>query len=429
MLPKKRYEFLFIDLGFFKKEENAEEYTKQLEPFWSIFPGIEIIILTSPNDVRSAVNLVRAGVSDYLTLPIDPAETRHIIDTVRKDIRLHSELRYLRNQFWRPEAFPVLKTQNERMKAVFEKVRAVAPTETTVFLMGETGTGKGVIANLIHRHSRRSERQFIQIHCGAIPETLLESELFGHEKGAFTGADRRKLGKFEIAQGGTLFLDEIGTISASMQIKLLQILQDRTYQRVGGETVLKADVRIIVATNADLKTMCEEGQFRRDLYYRLNVFPIEIPKLRDRREDIPLLVNTLLDRLNRFSNKRITGIDPEVIEAFQRYDWPGNIRELENVIERAYILEDTLLLTMKHMPAEWLSSEHLIDSAFTNSSLTLEEVRKQAVARVEREYLSQLLTEHKGVIHRTAEAVGIGVRQLHKLMTRHGLKKEDFKPT
>ena len=427
MLPKKRYEFLFIELDFLRTDGDTGDDTEQLKPFWSVFPGIEIVILTPSKSIREAVRIVKAGASDYLTHPIDPAETRYVIDNIRREIRLHSELRYLRSQFWRREAFAVLKTNNKQMKEVFEKVRAVSPTDTTVFLTGETGTGKGVIANLIHRHSRRSEKQFIQVHCGAIPDTLLESELFGHEKGAFTGADRRKLGKFEIAQGGTIFLDEIGTISSSMQIKLLQILQDRTYQRVGGESVLKADVRILVATNADLQAMCEEGRFRRDLFYRLNVFPIDIPLLKDRREDIPLLVETFLDRLNKFSNKRIVGIDPEVQRALEYYDWPGNIRELENVIERAYIIESSSVLTPKNFPAELFPAELSMERVRTDSSSTLAEIRKQAVEGVEKQYLTQLLMEHRGVIKKTAESAGIGVRQLHKLMTRYGLKKENFK--
>ena len=241
--------------------------------------------------------------------------------------------------FWRPEALKVVRTQSPRMRQVLEKLKSVAPTRTTVLLLGDTGVGKGMIAKLIHQHSSRSDMPFVHLHCGAIPETLVESELFGYEKGAFTGANKRKLGRFDKAQGGMLFLDEVNTITPSTQIKLLQVLQERIFQRVGGEQPIEADVRIITASNSDLSALCEEGSFRRDLYYRLSVFPIQLPSLRERTEDIPQIIDSLIEWFNQHYFKDIQGIDPFVIKALKQYDWPGNVRELENIIERAYILE------------------------------------------------------------------------------------------
>ena len=228
--------------------------------------------------------------------------------------------------FWRPEALKVVRTQSPRMRQVLEKLKSVAPTRTTVLLLGDTGVGKGMIAKLIHQHSSRSDMPFVHLHCGAIPETLVESELFGYEKGAFTGANKRKLGRFDKAQGGTLFLDEVNTISPSTQIKLLQVLQERIFQRVGGEQPIEADVRIITASNSDLSALCEEGSFRRDLYYRLSVFPIQLPSLRERTEDIPQIIDSLIEWFNQHYFKDIQGIDPLGIKALKQYHWPGNVR-------------------------------------------------------------------------------------------------------
>jgi DNA-binding NtrC family response regulator len=255
----------------------------------------------------------------------------------------------------------------------------------------------------------------------------LESELFGHEKGAFTGAVRRKLGKFEIAKGGTIFLDEIGTITPTAQIKLLQILQDGAFQRVGGEETLEADVRVIAASNVDLKQMCDEGQFRKDLYYRLNVFPIEIPLLNERIEDIPSLSNTILKKLNKFSIKEINSIHPRVMEAFKAYDWPGNIRELENLIERAYILESSSILTQESFPDDLFNSESTWVVVPTGNSMSLADARKRGIEEIERNYLKDVLSRHKGRIGDSAAEAGISTRQLNKLMNKYGLKKEKFK--
>jgi len=427
LFQKKRYEFLFIDVELMDCVGDKNEFKKQLQPFWSAFPEAEIIVLTSQKKIRQAVNIVKAGASNYLIYPIDPEEVKLITASIHRDQQIYSELKFLRSRFWRRESHAYLRTKSSAMEAVFDQVQKVSPTDTTILLTGETGTGKGVIANLIHRHSMRSEKQFIPVHCGAIPDTLLESELFGHEKGAFTSADRRKLGKFEIANHGTIFLDEIGTISASMQIKLLQVLQDRTYQRIGGENIMKTDVRVIVATNANLMQMCEDGTFRKDLFYRLNVFPIEIPPLRERKEDIPNLVEMFLERQNRFSLKKIRDVESKVIDALCDYHWPGNIRELENVIERAYVIESSSILRASSFPMEIFSEKVPIDLSSVNTSLTLDQARKEVIEQVEKTYLEELLQKNKGRIRQTAEAAGIGVRQLHKLMTKYKLRKEDFK--
>jgi transcriptional regulator with GAF, ATPase, and Fis domain len=348
-------------------------------------------------------------------------------ESITESIMMHSELDYLRDQFWHIDSLGLVQTKSPAMKSVFDKIRSVSPTKSTVLLLGDTGTGKSVLAKLIHQHSNRKDAQFISVHCGALPDTLVESEMFGHEKGAFTGAIKRKLGKFEIASGGTIFLDEIGTITPSAQIKLLQILQDGTFQRVGGEETLETDVRVIAATNANLKKMCDEGQFRKDLYYRLNVFPIEIPSLKERIDDIPLFIETFLNHLNKFSAKAINGIHPGVLQAFKVYTWPGNIRELENLVERAYILETSAVLTPESFPNELFDSESNPVFLSFNETLTLAQARQRGIEEIERNYLKEVLARNNGKIGKSAEDAGISTRQLNKLMNKYKIRKEEFK--
>jgi len=427
ILRKKRYDFIFIDLEIFRESVQNNRHKEALQPFWSLYPTIEIIIMTPEAMIREAVRVVKAGASDYITYPINPEEVKYVTDNVLESQIVRCELDYLRDKFWAADSLELMYSTNPLMKTLYEKIRAVAPTKSTVLLSGETGTGKSVLAKFLHRHSNRRDNQFISVHCGAIPDTLLESELFGHEKGAFTGAVRRKLGKFEIARGGTIFLDETGTITPSAQIKLLQVLQDGTFQRVGGEVNFKADVRVIAATNVDLKKMCDDGNFRIDLYYRLNVFPIEIPPLRDRIEDIPYLVEGFIKKLNKVDTKNIYDIDPRVVEAFNHYSWLGNIRELENLIERAYILETSSVLTPESFPSELFEFDAPLASLPADSSLTLAETRKRGIDTIERNYLKDLLTRNMGKIKDSALAAGITTRQFHKLMAKYGLHKEDFK--
>jgi DNA-binding NtrC family response regulator len=428
LLQKKRYDLIFVDLEILVQDIPEQHNKTVFEPFWHLYPSIEIIVMTHPNMLRKAVGIVKAGARDYLNYPIDPVEVKHLIENITETILMESELDYLRDRFWLVDSMELVKTKSAHMQNVFDKIRSVSPTKSTVLLNGETGTGKNLLAKLIHQHSNRKDAQFISVHCGAIPDTLLESELFGHEKGAFTGAVRRKLGKFEIAKGGTIFLDEIGTITPSAQIKLLQILQDDTFQRVGGEETLDANVRVIAATNTNLKKMCDAGEFRKDLYYRLNVFPIEIPRLVERKEDITNISEVILAKLDKLNSKAISAIHPHVLAAFEEYEWPGNIRELENLIERAYILETSSLLTPESFPKELFEGGGFISSPSLSSPLTLSQARQKGIEDIERNYLKELLIKHKGKINDSAKEAGISTRQLNKLMNKYEIRKEEFKP-
>jgi DNA-binding NtrC family response regulator len=429
---RRHYEFLVLDIALLLPENGVKtdqsHYRGELTPFWLLLPNTDIIVMTRQETIREAVLAVKAGAADYVTFPVDPEEISLVTERIFEDKRNASELDYLRDRFWARDSHDLAPTHSPMMETVLDKLRSVSPTRTTVMLYGETGTGKGVIARLIHRHSNRRGHQFIGVHCGAITETLVESELFGHDKGAFTGAFKRKLGKFEIASGGTIFLDEIGTISSSTQIKLLQVLQDHSFQRVGGEETIECDARVIAATNMNLKEMVDSGSFRRDLYYRLNVFPIEVPSLRERKEDIPLLAETFLKRLNLLYGKEIHGIHSQVIEAFQRYNWPGNIRELENLIERAFILETGPVLTPDVFPVDLFEADRQeVAGACLNPCGTLAEVRALGVERIEKQYLAEVLTANRGRISESAKQAGISTRQLHKLLTKYGIRKEAFK--
>jgi DNA-binding NtrC family response regulator len=427
MLGTNRYDLIFLDLETLQGSLADKDYKTAVKQFRNLQPSVEIVVMAPRAMVREALKAVKAGATDYITYPIDPEEVNHLTETINEAIILQSELDYLRDRFWQSDYLDLVKTKSPAMQQVFAKIRSVAPTKSTVLLIGETGTGKGLIARLIHQHSNRRDAQFISVHCGAIPDTLVESELFGHEKGAFTGAVRKKLGKFEIAKGGTIFLDEIGTITPSAQIKLLQVLQDGTFQRVGGEETIQANVRVIAATNMDLERMCDDGEFRKDLYYRLNVFPVEIPPLRERKEDIPHIAQVLLHRLENFNKKQIRSIHNKVMEGFIKYTWPGNVRELENLLERAYILEESKVLSVDSFPAELIASQEVSAGVSVDYSLPLAEVRNRGVEEIERRYLRELLASNRGRIKESAEVAGISTRQLHKLLNKYQIRKEEFK--
>jgi DNA-binding NtrC family response regulator len=300
--------------------------------------GLPVVVMTAHGTIESAVEAMKNGASDYVLKPFSLAE---LVLVIRKELdshQLREENRTLREALGQRYQYENIVARGEKMQAVLALVERVAPTNSTVLLGGESGVGKDLIARAIHEHSRRASGPFIKINSTAIPETLLESELFGYEKGAFSGATATKPGKFELADKGTLFLDEIGDIPAAIQVKLLRVLQEREFERLGGTKTLKVDVRLIAATNRDLRAALEEGTFREDLYYRLNVVAIDIPPLRDHKEDIPPLADFFLQKFARESNKKMEGITPAAVKLLMDYHWPGNVRELQNIIERGVTL-------------------------------------------------------------------------------------------
>jgi DNA-binding NtrC family response regulator len=427
LISKDRPRFVFIDIGLLKEPDSGSKVNWALQRIWSLSPISEVIVMTPKEVTRDAVRAVKAGASEFITYPITAEEVRYTIDSINEYTTLQTELEYLRDHFWDSDSLAMVQTKHPEMQKVFERIRLVASTNATVLLTGETGTGKGVLAKLIHNHSNRKNNQFVEVHCGAIPDNLLESELFGHEKGAFTGAVRQKLGKFEIAHGGTIFLDEVGTLTPPAQIKLLKVLQDGIFQRVGGEETIQVDVRVISATNLDLGKACEQGQFRLDLYYRLNVFAIKIPSLRERIDDIPYFVDLFMQKWEKITRKNIRAVHPNVLEAFNRYPWPGNIRELENLMERAFILGHSPILDEDDFPEEIIGIEPFQSNEPLDFSPSLAEVRRRAVNAAESFYIRELLSKHKGRIHASAEAAGITTRQLNKLMVKHNIDKKAFR--
>jgi len=301
-------------------------------------PALPIIVMTAYGTVETAVEAMKAGASDYVLKPFSLAEMRMVVEKELDVRRLREENRSLREALGQRYSYPNIVSTSEKMQAVLAIVERVAPTFSTVLLGGETGVGKDLIARLIHQRSTRASGPFIKINSTAIPENLLESELFGYEKGAFTGAATSKAGKFELADKGTLFLDEIGDVPPATQVKLLRVIQEREFERLGGTRTLRVDVRLVAATNRDLRAALEQGTFRQDLYYRLNVVPIDIPPLRERKEDIPELARLFVARFGERSAKHVTGISPEAMRKLMDFHWPGNARELENIIERGAAL-------------------------------------------------------------------------------------------
>jgi two-component system response regulator PilR (NtrC family)/two-component system response regulator HydG len=312
---------------------------------------IEVIVMTAHGSIEQAVQAMQEGAADYLTKPIDLADLRARVDRAIRSCSLAEEIRYLRDEVNRRYGVQPLLGHSRAMEQVYELIRQVAPTNATVLITGESGTGKELTARALHFLSRRRDKPFLPINGAAFAESLLESELFGHERGAFTGATERRIGKLELAQGGTLFLDEIAEVSRAVQVKLLRVLEQREFMRVGGSQTIRIDVRLVTATNADLEQLVASKRFREDLYYRLKVITIPLPPLRDRREDIPLLVQAFLQQFAAETGKVIRGIREEALEVLVRYRWPGNVRELRNVVESMVVLARRPELTLADVPA------------------------------------------------------------------------------
>jgi len=309
-----------------------------------------VIMVTAHGTIETAVDAMKMGAKDYILKPIRINEILSKVERITQLNSLIKENEYLLSKLKQTYDFTNMVGKTEKIRKLFELVKDVAATNTTVLIQGESGVGKELIANAIHYNSPRAKRPFVKVNCGVLAESLLESELFGHVRGAFTGAIRDKIGRFEMANGGTLFLDEIGDISLNMQLKLLRVLQEGEFERVGGTETIKVDVRIIAATNKNLKKAMEDGTFRQDLYYRLNVIPIYVPPLRERREDIKYLTYHFIEKFNKIYGKQITEIESEAMEILEKYDYPGNIRELENLIERIIVLNKKNVITVKDLP-------------------------------------------------------------------------------
>ncbi|RMH42647.1 MAG: sigma-54-dependent Fis family transcriptional regulator [Deltaproteobacteria bacterium] len=368
----------------------------------------EIVVMTAFGAVDTAVEAMRRGAADYLTKPLNFEELALVVERVLQQQRLRSEAEQLRARLARRFHLDNLVGDSPQMQQVYQVVQQVAPSRATVLITGESGTGKELVAAALHQHSPRAAGPFIKLHCAALAETLLESELFGHERGAFTGAVARRDGRFQLANGETLFLDEIGEISPATQVKLLRFLQEREFERVGGTETIKVDVRVIAATNKDLAEEVRAGRFREDLYYRLNVVSIEMPALRDRPGDIPLLANHFLRRFAEENGKSVDGFTPAALDALEAYDWPGNVRELENAVERAVVLARGPLVDVTELPAAVRKQRAPAESAAAGAP----PIPGSTLADIERYAILQTLESVGGSTSKAAAILGVSVRKI-----------------
>lgn len=386
-------------------------------------PEIPLIMITGHGSIDSAVEAMKAGAADYLTKPFNPDELEFRISRALEKQRLDRRARLLEEEMASSAGrLGDMIGHGKEMEKVFRLTRRVAETETNVLILGETGTGKGLLARAIHAHSSRRNEVFVSVSCAALTPTLLESELFGHEKGAFTGATERRKGRFEIANGGTLFLDEIAELSQNLQTKLLDVVQERKFERVGGSETLEVDVRLITATNRNLMEAVREGKFREDLYYRLNVVPITLPPLRSRPEDIEALALHFLKRARENTGSQIKGIAPAAMRMLLDYPWPGNVRELENTIERAVVLAEGEYVE------EFEFEKHAApEETPVSTERPLKDIIKEQTELVEKQYLKELLRRFGGNVSKSSEHAGIDRRTLFEKMKQYGLRKEDYK--
>jgi len=379
-------------------------------------PTTLFIIMTAYGTVDNAVKAIKAGAYDYLTKPINLDELDLLLARALKNRELEAENVYLKEQLEKRFGMENMIGHSRVMENVFELIRQIGPSNATVLITGKSGTGKELVARAIHQQSPRKNKPFIPIHCASLSPSLQESELFGHEKGSFTGAVAQKKGKFEIADGGTIFLDEVNEIPLAMQVKLLRFLEMREFERVGGNRPIQVDVRLLAASNSDLQVLVREGEIREDLFFRLNVVRIELPPLMDRREDIPLLVHTFINEFNRINRKDITGITPEALRILQTYDWPGNVRELRNCIESMVVLSKDSILTEDDIPIEIRRRQTDIPVSPEPDSFS--------VKTMEKELIRGAIAKSSGNKKRAAELLGISRRTLYRKMEEYGLKSQ-----
>jgi len=415
-VKKQPYDLVLMDVRMVKMSG-----LEALDAIKAYNPAIPVIIMTAYSSVETAVEALKQGAHDYLTKPLDFEKLKITIERTMEHTRLKQENRLLKESLGKHFDRQNIIGQSTAMVKLLESVAQVAPSEATVLISGESGTGKELIAGAIHFNSSRKEGPFVKLNCAAITETLLESELFGHEKGAFTGAERRKEGRFSLAHRGSLFLDEVSEMPVQMQVKLLRVLQERELTRVGGETTIKVDVRVIAATNKDLAEEIKAGRFREDLYYRLNVVGLQMPPLRRRREDIPLLAQHFLETFNARNRKEIKAFTPQAMERIIKYDWPGNVRELMNAVERAVVLSRTDYLSGEDFPAVHSpdagddEASQRADLIQLDGDVSLEKIEKKAILKT--------LEAAGGNKSKTARRLGITRKTLHKKLKAYGVMR------
>jgi DNA-binding NtrC family response regulator len=391
-----------------------------LEKIKKLNEDIPIIMMTAYADVQSAVKAMKMGVCDFIPKPFEDHILLSAIKNAIERYRLNYEVLKFREHIKSEMTIPeIVLGESKEAKSLISQIKQVAPTNITVLLYGESGTGKGILARLIHLYSRRNDKLFITIDCGTLPENLIESELFGYEKGAFTGAITRKLGQIELANEGTLFIDEIGNLNLSMQAKLLRVLEEATIQRIGSKFPQKVNTRIIVATNANLSELVKKGSFREDLYHRISVFIIKVPPLRERKEDIPIFIKYFINEANKELNKSVKSVSEDAMTLLVNYSWPGNIRELKNVIKRAVLLADDIILP-EHLPEEIIGSKFISKSIFSPTK-KLKDIIKQEIERIEKQVIEDVLKLTNYNKAKAARILGIDRKSLYIKRKKYNL--------
>jgi DNA-binding NtrC family response regulator len=393
----------------------------------AVAPDTEVIMMTAYATIADAVEAMKQGAYDYLQKPFEPDDAALVIARAVERKRLRERTELLQRELDQRYGFHQLVGKSPAMRQVYGLLQRAAALDITVLLTGETGTGKELAARAIHEEGRRKDARFVAVNCGALPADLIESELFGHARGAFTGAAAARAGLFEEAHGGTIFLDEIGELPLALQVKLNRVLQEREIRRVGETRPVAIDVRVIAATHRDLRAEVAAGRFREDLYFRLNVFPVMLPALRDRREDVPVLAGHFLAKAAGDLHREVTGFEPEVLRALMGYDWPGNVRELQNAIERAVAVARGPVLSPRDLPVEVTGAAAEGPPASMLATIPYRDALEQARERTSRDYLAALMREFDGNVTRAAERAGMERESLHRLLRRYGVRSEDYK--
>ncbi len=414
LLEHERIDVVLSDLRLPPHVDDMSEGLAIIEAARRARPAVPVVVITGSNAKHAALEAVKRGAYGFFQKPLDADEVTHIVRQAVRLRRLEQEINQLRNELSGTRGFAHLIGTSPSLEKILKQAGAVAGTSATVLLVGENGTGKEMLARAIHEESPRAQAPFVAVSCAALPESLIESELFGHEKGAFTDATQMRKGRFELADGGTLFLDEIGELTPTVQVKLLRVLQERSFERVGGSKTLTVDIRLIAASNSDLEKAVAAGDFRRDLFYRLNVVPLALPPLRERQEDIPVLAAHFANKASEKHGRQNAELDPALLEALQDYEWPGNVRELENLMERLVVLSSSTVLGLEFLPEKMLRS---LPDANACDETTLD----GAVKVVKRNMILNALKSEGGNKVNAAKRLGISRSYLHRLINEYEL--------